>query len=153
MNMRNINVITALSVPGKTVSDDFMHAVLSNCATRIVLPAPEKFGSESLPDNFNMTAVGVMKKFRNIRNPSMNKLVSDGSVKKINYPVLYESGITPPLCEVSAPEPDAGGKRIVAYVYKSSRSTVFENPDIVKTCTVRDLKKDFVNCDEKGEGQ
>ncbi len=27
----------------------------------------------------------------------MNKLVSDGSVKKINYPVLYESGITPPL--------------------------------------------------------
>ncbi|EEW6414286.1 conjugal transfer protein TrbD, partial [Escherichia coli] len=25
MNMRNINVITALSVPGKTVSDDFMH--------------------------------------------------------------------------------------------------------------------------------
>lgn len=61
MNMRNINVITALSVPGKTVSDDFMHAVLCNCATRIVLPAPEKFGSESLPDNFNMTAVGVMK--------------------------------------------------------------------------------------------
>lgn len=34
----------------------------------------------------------------------MNKLVSDGSVKKINYPVLYESGITPPLCEVSAPD-------------------------------------------------
>lgn len=27
----------------------------------------------------------------------MNKLVSDSSVKKINYPVLYESGITPPL--------------------------------------------------------
>ncbi|EQA9907331.1 conjugal transfer protein TrbG, partial [Escherichia coli] len=26
----------------------------------------------------------------------MNKLVSDSSVKKINYPVLYESGITPP---------------------------------------------------------
>ncbi|EFP0219043.1 conjugal transfer protein TrbG, partial [Salmonella enterica] len=22
-----------------------------------------------------------------------------------------------------------------------------------KTCTVRDLKNDFVNCDEKGEGQ
>ncbi|EGI17917.1 protein TrbG [Escherichia coli M605] len=39
----------------------------------------------------------------------MNKLVSDGGVKKINYPVLYESGITPPSCEVSAPEPDAGG--------------------------------------------
>ncbi|MFO6428083.1 hypothetical protein ACLBOM_35670 [Escherichia coli] len=98
MNMRNINVITALSVPGKTVSDDFMHAVSSNyTATECVLPAPEKFGSESLPDNFNMTAVG--DEFRNIRNPSMNKLVSDGSVKKINYPVLYQSGITPPLCE------------------------------------------------------
>ncbi|ELQ3006523.1 conjugal transfer protein TrbG, partial [Escherichia coli] len=22
-----------------------------------------------------------------------------------------------------------------------------------KTCTVRDLKNDFMNCDEKGEGQ
>ncbi|HBC9542746.1 TPA: conjugal transfer protein TrbD [Escherichia coli] len=43
------------------MSDDFMHAVLSNCVTRIVLPAPEKFGSESLLDNFNMTAVCVMK--------------------------------------------------------------------------------------------
>ncbi len=61
MNMRNINVITALSVPGKTVSDDFMHAVLSNCTTRIVLPAPKEFSSESLPHNFNMAAVGVMK--------------------------------------------------------------------------------------------
>ena len=61
MNMRNINVITALSVPGKTVSDDFMHAVLSNCTTRIARPAPKKFSSESLPHNFNMAAVGVMK--------------------------------------------------------------------------------------------
>lgn len=61
MNIRNINVITALSMPGKTMSDDFMHAVLSNCAIRIALPAPEKFSSESLPDNLNMTAVGVMK--------------------------------------------------------------------------------------------
>ena len=56
----------------------------------------------------------------------MNKLVSDGSVKKINYPVLYESGITPPLCEVSAPEPDAGGKRIVAYVCKNLYGQGFE---------------------------
>ncbi|ENW8952988.1 conjugal transfer protein TrbD [Escherichia coli] len=62
MNMRNINVITARSVPDKSVSDDFMHAVLSKCTTRIVLPAPEKFSSESLPHNFNMAAVGVMKK-------------------------------------------------------------------------------------------
>lgn len=60
MNMRNIHVITALFVPDKRISDDFMHAVLSNCTTG-VLPAPEKFGSESLPDNFTMTAVGVMK--------------------------------------------------------------------------------------------
>ncbi|ELR7284067.1 conjugal transfer protein TrbD [Escherichia coli] len=49
MNMRNINVITTLSVPDKTVSDDFMNAVLSNCTTRIVLPAPKKFSPESLP--------------------------------------------------------------------------------------------------------
>ncbi|HFO6255846.1 TPA: DUF2689 domain-containing protein, partial [Escherichia coli] len=33
MNMRNIHVITALSVPDKRISDDFMHAVLSNCTT------------------------------------------------------------------------------------------------------------------------
>lgn len=63
MNMRNINVITARSsVPDKSVSDDFMHAVLSNCTTRIVLSAPKEFSSESLPHNFNMAAVGVMKK-------------------------------------------------------------------------------------------
>ena len=62
MNMRNINVITARVVPDKNVSDDFMHAVLSNCTTKIVLPAPEKFSPESLPHNFNMAAVGVMKK-------------------------------------------------------------------------------------------
>ncbi|HGD8770231.1 TPA: conjugal transfer protein TrbD, partial [Escherichia coli] len=47
MNMRNINVITARAVPDKNVSDDFMHAVLSNCTTKIVLPAPEKFSPES----------------------------------------------------------------------------------------------------------
>lgn len=62
MNMRNINVITARSVPDKSVSDDFMNAVLSNCTTKIVIPAPKEFGSESLPHNFNMAAVGVMKK-------------------------------------------------------------------------------------------
>lgn len=62
MNMRNINIITARSVPDKSVSDDFMNAVLSNCTTKIVLPAPKLFSSESLPHNFNMAAVGVMKK-------------------------------------------------------------------------------------------
>ncbi|WP_284570774.1 conjugal transfer protein TrbD [Escherichia coli] len=96
MNMRNINVITARVVPDKNVSDDFMHAVLSNCTTKIVLLAPKVFSSESLPHNFNMAAVGVMKKeFRNIRNPSMNKLVSDGSGSnkkgKIN---LFSGAIT-----------------------------------------------------------
>ncbi|EES3113421.1 conjugal transfer protein TrbD [Escherichia coli] len=67
MNMRNINVITALSVPDKSVSDDFIYAVLSNCTTKIVLPAPEKFSPESLPHNFNMAAVGVMKKGMSMR--------------------------------------------------------------------------------------
>ncbi len=67
MNMRNIHVITALSVPDKTVSDDFMNAVLSNCVTKIALPAPEKFSPESLPDNFNMAAVGVMNKGMSMR--------------------------------------------------------------------------------------
>ena len=65
--MRNINVITARSVPDKSVSDDFMHAVLSNCTTRIVLPAPKEFSSESLPHNFNMAAVGVMKEGMSMR--------------------------------------------------------------------------------------
>ena len=93
--MRNINAITALSM-----SDDFMHAVLSNCTTRIVLPAPKEFSSESLPHNFNMAAVGEMKEGMSMRlfsspghivvagqsgggkSASMNKLVSDGNVKK-----------------------------------------------------------------------
>lgn len=82
----------------------------------------------------------------------MNKLVFDGSVKKINYLVLYEFGIIFLLCEVSVLEFDVGGKCIVVYVYKLLWSMVFENFDIVKICMVRDLKKDFVNCDEKGEG-
>lgn len=30
MNMRNINIITAHSVPDKSVSDDFMHAVVND---------------------------------------------------------------------------------------------------------------------------
>ncbi|HAI4575468.1 TPA: conjugal transfer protein TrbD [Escherichia coli] len=67
MNMRNINVITARAVPDKNVSDDFMHAVLSNCTTRIVLPALEKFSPELLPHNFNMAAVGVMKEGMSMR--------------------------------------------------------------------------------------
>ena len=65
--MRDINVITARAVPDITLSDDFMHAVLSNCTTKIVLPAPEKFSPESLPHNFNMAAVGVMKEGMSMR--------------------------------------------------------------------------------------
>lgn len=41
MNTRNINVITCRSVLDKTVSDNFIHAVLSNCTTRIILSAPK----------------------------------------------------------------------------------------------------------------
>ncbi|HBA7074311.1 TPA: conjugal transfer protein TrbD [Escherichia coli] len=79
MNMRNINVITALSVPDKTVSDDFMHAVLSNCTTKIVLPAPDEFSSESLPHKFNNAAVGIMKKGMSVRLfPSPGNIVVAG---------------------------------------------------------------------------
>ncbi|MFP1464109.1 conjugal transfer protein TrbD [Escherichia coli] len=61
MNMRNIHVLSS-SVPDKRISDDFMHAVLSNCTIRIVLSALEKFSPELLPHNFDLAAVGVMKK-------------------------------------------------------------------------------------------
>ena len=67
MNMCNINVITARAVPDKRVSDDFIHAVLSNCTTKRVLPAPKKFSLESLPRKFNMAAVGVMKEGMSMR--------------------------------------------------------------------------------------
>ncbi len=52
MNMRNINIITARSVPDKSVSDDFMNAVLSTCTTRIVLPALKEFGSAIIAAQF-----------------------------------------------------------------------------------------------------
>ena len=92
MNMRNINVITALSVPGKTVSDDFMHAVLSNCATRIVLPALKEFGSESLPHKFNMAAVGVMKK-----GMSMSLFSSPGNTVVSGHPCAGKTNLTAEL--------------------------------------------------------
>ncbi|EKF5460697.1 conjugal transfer protein TrbD [Escherichia coli] len=89
MNMRNINAITALSVPGKTMSDDFMHAVLSNCTTRIVLPAPKEFSSESLPHNFNMAAVGVMKK-----GMSMSLFSSPGNTVVSGQPCAGKTNLT-----------------------------------------------------------
>lgn len=62
MNIRNINVMTSCPVPDKTVSDNIMHTVFSNCVTTIEFPVPKKFIPESLPRNFNKTSVGVMKK-------------------------------------------------------------------------------------------
>ncbi|HCP8550567.1 TPA: conjugal transfer protein TrbD [Escherichia coli] len=62
MNMRNINVLTALSVPGKTVLDNFINSVLSNGTTKIVLPAPKNFRPESVPNNFNIASVSIVEK-------------------------------------------------------------------------------------------
>ena len=87
MNMRNI--ITARSVPDKSVSDDFMNAVLSNCTTRIVLPALKEFGSESLPHNFNMAAVGVMKK-----GMSMSLFSSPGNTVVSGQPCAGKTNLT-----------------------------------------------------------
>ncbi|EEC8083810.1 TPA: conjugal transfer protein TrbD [Escherichia coli] len=89
MNMRNINIITARSVPDKSVSDDFMNAVLSNCTTRIVLPALKEFGSESLPHNFNMAAVGVMKK-----GMSMSLFSSPGNTVVSGQPCAGKTNLT-----------------------------------------------------------
>ena len=85
MNMRNINVITALS-------DDFMHAVLSNCTTKIVLPAPKVFSSESLPHKFNMAAVGVMKK-----GMSMSLFSSPGNTVVSGHPCAGKTNLTAEL--------------------------------------------------------
>ncbi|ECD4598471.1 DUF2689 domain-containing protein [Salmonella enterica subsp. enterica serovar Waycross] len=92
MNMRNINVITARAVPDKNVSDDFMHAVLSNCTTKIVLPAPKVFSSESLPHNFNMAAVGVMKK-----GMSMSLFSSPGNTVVSGHPCAGKTNLTAEL--------------------------------------------------------
>ena len=92
MNMRNSNVITACSVPDKSVSDDFMNAVLSNCTTKIVLPAPKEFSSESLPHNFNMAAVGVMKK-----GMSMSLFSSPGNTVVSGQPCAGKTNLTAEL--------------------------------------------------------
>ena len=92
MNMRNINVITARVVPDKNVSDDFMNAVLSNCTTKIVLPAPKVFSSESLPHNFNMAAVGVMKK-----GMSMSLFSSPGNTVVYGHPCAGKTNLTAEL--------------------------------------------------------
>ncbi|ENR1517576.1 conjugal transfer protein TrbD, partial [Escherichia coli] len=92
MNMRNINIITARSVPDKSVSDDFMNAVLSNCTTRIVLPALKEFGSESLLHNFNMAAVGVMKK-----GMSMSLFSSPGNTVVSGQPCAGKTNLTAEL--------------------------------------------------------
>ncbi|EJR1734735.1 conjugal transfer protein TrbD [Salmonella enterica] len=81
MNMRNADIITARPVPDKTVSDDFLHAVISNCTTRIQIPAPKKLSPELLPCHFNMAAAGVMKK-----GMSMNMFSSPGNTVFIGQP-------------------------------------------------------------------
>lgn len=81
MNMRNADIITARPVPDKTVSDDFLHAVISNCTTRIQIPAPKKSSPELLPCHFNMAAAGVMKK-----GMSMNMFSSPGNTVFIGQP-------------------------------------------------------------------
>lgn len=60
MNARN--VITVISVPNKAVSDEFIHAVCSNCTTRVEYSALNKCTPELFPYNFNMAAVGAMNK-------------------------------------------------------------------------------------------
>ncbi|EIK7925624.1 conjugal transfer protein TrbD [Escherichia coli] len=92
MNMCNINVITARAVPDKSVSDDFIHTVLSNCTTKIVLPAPKDFSSESLPHNFNMAAVGVMKK-----GMSMSLFSSPGNTVIFGQPCAGKTNLTAEL--------------------------------------------------------
>ncbi|APL06675.1 conjugal transfer protein TrbD [Escherichia coli] len=89
MNMRNSNIITARSVPGKTVSDDFINSVLSNCTTKIILPAPEKFGSELLPHSFNMAAVGAMRK-----GMSMSLFSSPGNTVVSGQPCAGKENLT-----------------------------------------------------------
>ncbi len=89
MNMCNINVITARAVPDKRVSDDFIHAVLSNCTTKRVLPAPKKFSLESLPRKFNMAAVGVMKK-----GMSMSLFPSPGNTVVFGPPCAGKTNLT-----------------------------------------------------------
>ncbi|EJH8446891.1 TPA: conjugal transfer protein TrbD [Escherichia coli] len=90
MNMRNI--ITARSVPDKSVSDDFMNAVLSNCTTRIVLPALKEFSPESLPRKFNMAAVGVMKK-----GMAMRLFSSPGNTVVFGQPCAGKTNLTAEL--------------------------------------------------------
>ncbi|EPZ9117301.1 conjugal transfer protein TrbD [Escherichia coli] len=84
--------MTARVVPDKNVSDDFMHAVLSNCTTKIVLPAPKVFSSESLPHNFNMAAVGVMKK-----GMSMSLFSSPGNTVVSGHPCAGKTNLTAEL--------------------------------------------------------
>ncbi|ECF9074266.1 TPA_asm: conjugal transfer protein TrbD [Salmonella enterica subsp. enterica serovar Muenchen] len=96
MNMRNIHVITTCSVPDKTVSDDFMRAVLSNCTTKMVLPAPKKFSPEPLPYNFNMAAVGVMKKgmlMRLFSSPGDTVVFGQPCAGKSNLMVKFISAV------------------------------------------------------------
>ncbi|EDZ5934265.1 conjugal transfer protein TrbD [Salmonella enterica subsp. enterica serovar Chandans] len=80
MNIRNV-ICNVISVPGEPVQDDFVKSVISNCTTRIQLPAPKKSSPELLPCHFNMAAAGVMKK-----GMSMNMFSSPGNTVFIGQP-------------------------------------------------------------------
>ena len=112
MNMRNINVITARAVPDKNVSDDFMHAVLSNCTTRIALSAPKKFSSESLPHNFNMAAVGVMKK-----GMSMSLFSSPGNTVVSGHPCAGKTNLTAELISAVVGSNKKGEGQLNRFLY------------------------------------
>ena len=90
MNIRNI--ITARSVLDKTASDDFIHTVLSNCTTEIFLSAPKEFTPESLPHNFNMAAVGVMK-----NGMSKSLFSSPGNTVVFGQPCAGKTNLTAEL--------------------------------------------------------
>lgn len=82
----------ALYLSDVDMSGNFMNAVLSNCTTRIVLPALKEFGSESLPHNFNMAAVGVMKK-----GMSMSLFSSPGNTVVFGQPCAGKTNLTAEL--------------------------------------------------------
>ncbi|EOI1218616.1 hypothetical protein ACMGLB_004720 [Salmonella enterica subsp. enterica serovar Schwarzengrund] len=58
----------------------------------IVLPAPKVFSSESLPHNFNMAAVGVMKK-----GMSMSLFSSPGNTVVSGHPCAGKTNLTAEL--------------------------------------------------------
>lgn len=90
MNARNVT--TVISVPNKAVLDELIHAVCSHCTTRIEFSARNKFTPESLSHNFNMAAVGVMKK-----GMSMSLFSSPGNTVVSGQPCAGKTNLTAEL--------------------------------------------------------